>query len=108
MAESASLRIEEATIDALHAGIKSGRTTCVAVVAKYIGRARAYNEKKTSSSRLHPRMTRLPSGAFLCRRLGRSETWGADRSLQYRRPRFPRPMQATTRRRSHTAGLRIG
>ena len=43
MAESASSRIEGATIDALHAAIKSGQTTCVAVVAQYIEPARAYN-----------------------------------------------------------------
>ena len=36
-------RVDEATIDELHAAIKSGRTTCVAVVQQYIERARAYN-----------------------------------------------------------------
>jgi amidase len=36
-------RLEEATIDDLHAAIKSGRTTCVEVVQHYIERVRAYN-----------------------------------------------------------------
>jgi hypothetical protein len=35
--------LEEATIDDLHRAIKSGRTTCVAVVQHYIDRVRAYN-----------------------------------------------------------------
>ncbi len=36
-------RLEEATIEELHAAIRAGRTTCVAVVRQYIARARAYN-----------------------------------------------------------------
>ena len=36
-------RLEEATIDELHAAIRAGETTCVAVVDHYIARARAYN-----------------------------------------------------------------
>src|SRR5260370_32851708 len=36
-------RLEEATIDELHAAIKAGETTCVAVVEHYIARARAFN-----------------------------------------------------------------
>jgi amidase len=36
-------RLEEATIAELHAAIRAGRTTCVAVVRHYIERARAYN-----------------------------------------------------------------
>ncbi len=36
-------RVDEATIGELHAAIKSGRTTCVAVVQQYIDRVRAYN-----------------------------------------------------------------
>jgi Asp-tRNA(Asn)/Glu-tRNA(Gln) amidotransferase A subunit family amidase len=36
-------RLEEATIDELHQAIKTGQTTCVAVVQHYIERARAYN-----------------------------------------------------------------
>jgi amidase len=36
-------RLEEATIDELHAAIKAGETTCIAVVRHYIERARAYN-----------------------------------------------------------------
>ena len=35
--------VEEATIDELHAAIKSGQTTCVEIVQQYIDRARAYN-----------------------------------------------------------------
>jgi Asp-tRNA(Asn)/Glu-tRNA(Gln) amidotransferase A subunit family amidase len=38
-----AFRIEEATIDALHRAIKSGETTCVAVVEQYLARVRAYN-----------------------------------------------------------------
>jgi amidase len=40
---SEPFRVEEATIDDLHAAIKSGRTTCVDVVRQYIARVRAYN-----------------------------------------------------------------
>jgi amidase len=36
-------RLEEATIDELHQAIKNGETTCVAVVRRYMERARAYN-----------------------------------------------------------------
>jgi Asp-tRNA(Asn)/Glu-tRNA(Gln) amidotransferase A subunit family amidase len=36
-------RLEEATIAELHAAIRSGQTTCVAVVQHYLARVRAYN-----------------------------------------------------------------
>jgi amidase len=36
-------RLEEATIEELHAAIKAGQTTCVAIVQHYIDRVRAYN-----------------------------------------------------------------
>ena len=36
-------RLEEATIDELHAAIKAGEITCVQVVEHYIARARAFN-----------------------------------------------------------------
>jgi amidase len=36
--------LEEATIDELHEAIKSGQTSCVAVVQHYIDRVRAYND----------------------------------------------------------------
>jgi Asp-tRNA(Asn)/Glu-tRNA(Gln) amidotransferase A subunit family amidase len=36
-------RIEEATIDELHAALREGRTTVVALVEAYIARAKAYN-----------------------------------------------------------------
>src|SRR6266849_2411683 len=36
-------RLEEATIDELHAAIRSGEITCVQIVQHYIDRARAYN-----------------------------------------------------------------
>src|SRR5262245_11938360 len=42
-AEGKTFRLEEATIDELHKAIKSGQTTCVAVVRHYIERAKAYN-----------------------------------------------------------------
>jgi Asp-tRNA(Asn)/Glu-tRNA(Gln) amidotransferase A subunit family amidase len=38
-----SFRLEEATIDELHAAIKAKETTCVAVVQHYVARVRAYN-----------------------------------------------------------------
>src|SRR5579864_1715419 len=38
-----AFRVEEATIDDLHRAIRSGETTCVAVVEQYLARARAYN-----------------------------------------------------------------
>src|SRR5712671_2680169 len=38
-----AFRLEEATIDELHAAIKAGKTTCVAVVQHYLARVRAYN-----------------------------------------------------------------
>jgi amidase len=42
-ARNTPFRLDEATIDELHAAIKSGHTTCVAVVQHYIDRVRAYN-----------------------------------------------------------------
>jgi amidase len=36
-------QLEEATIDDLHGAIRSGATTCLAVVQHYLARARAYN-----------------------------------------------------------------
>ena len=36
-------RLDEATIEELHAAIRSGQTTCVAVVQHYLDRVRAYN-----------------------------------------------------------------
>src|SRR5712671_6063584 len=42
-AERRPFRLEEATIDDLHAAVRAGETTCVAVVRQYIERARAYN-----------------------------------------------------------------
>jgi amidase len=36
-------RLEEATIAELHAGIRAGKTTCVAIVRHYLDRVRAYN-----------------------------------------------------------------
>jgi amidase len=36
-------RVDEATFDELHTAIKSGRTTCLAIVQQYIDRVRAYN-----------------------------------------------------------------
>ena len=38
-----TFRLEEATIDDLHQAIRSGATTCVAVVRHYLARVRAYN-----------------------------------------------------------------
>ena len=40
--------IEEATIDGIHAAIRSGQTTCQGIVQAYIDRARAYNGVCTS------------------------------------------------------------
>ena len=36
-------RLEEATMDELHAAIRAGAITCVQIVQHYIDRARAYN-----------------------------------------------------------------
>jgi Asp-tRNA(Asn)/Glu-tRNA(Gln) amidotransferase A subunit family amidase len=38
-----AFRLEEATIDELHAAIKAAKTRCVAVVQHYLARVRAYN-----------------------------------------------------------------
>src|SRR5215211_6352243 len=40
---SGPFRVEEATIEELHAAIREGRTTVVAVVEAYIARVKAYN-----------------------------------------------------------------
>src|ERR1700753_2447527 len=40
---AASSRLEEATIDDLHAAIREGRATCVSVVEHYLARVRAHN-----------------------------------------------------------------
>ena len=45
---SAVFVIQEATIDGIHAAIRSGLTTCSAIVQAYIDRARAYNGVCTS------------------------------------------------------------
>jgi amidase len=42
-AQDTPFRLEEATIAELHAAIKAGQTTCVAIVQHYIDRVRAYN-----------------------------------------------------------------
>jgi amidase len=42
-AQEKPFRLEEATIEELHAAITSGQTTCVAIVQHYIDRVRAYN-----------------------------------------------------------------
>ena len=39
----AQFQVEEATIDDIHAAIKSGETTCFDIVKAYVERARAYN-----------------------------------------------------------------
>jgi len=41
-----AVRLEEATIDELHAAIKAGAITCVQIVQHYIDRARAYNGRR--------------------------------------------------------------
>src|SRR5262245_46912418 len=41
--EEPAFLLEEATIQDLHDAIRAGRTTCVAVVRRYIERARAFN-----------------------------------------------------------------
>jgi Asp-tRNA(Asn)/Glu-tRNA(Gln) amidotransferase A subunit family amidase len=46
-ATSKPFRLEEATIDDLHAAIRNGETTCVEVVKHYIARVRAYNGAAT-------------------------------------------------------------
>src|SRR5437667_7191167 len=38
-----AFRLEEATIDDLHAAIRAGHITCVQIVQHYLDRARAYN-----------------------------------------------------------------
>jgi Asp-tRNA(Asn)/Glu-tRNA(Gln) amidotransferase A subunit family amidase len=43
VADEKPFRLEEATIDELHEAIRTGQTTCIAVVQHYIDRARAYN-----------------------------------------------------------------
>src|SRR5262245_1114665 len=45
---SGAFAIEETTIDGIHAAIRSGQTTCQAIVQAYIDRARAYNGVCTS------------------------------------------------------------
>jgi uncharacterized membrane protein len=45
---SAAFAIEEATIDGIQTAIKSGQTTCQAIVQAYIDRARVYNGVCTS------------------------------------------------------------
>jgi Asp-tRNA(Asn)/Glu-tRNA(Gln) amidotransferase A subunit family amidase len=54
-----AFRLEEATIDDLHAAIKAGEITCVQVVQHYLDRARAYNGAYEAASR-----RRIPPPAF--------------------------------------------
>ena len=58
-------RLEEATIDELHAAIKAGEITCVQIVQHYIDRARAYNGclLYTSPSPRDISGSRMPSSA---------------------------------------------
>ncbi len=42
-ARSKPFRLEEATIDEMHQAIRSGQTTCVAIVRHYLERVRAFN-----------------------------------------------------------------
>jgi Asp-tRNA(Asn)/Glu-tRNA(Gln) amidotransferase A subunit family amidase len=42
-AQRKPFRLEEATIDEMHAAIRAGEITCVQIVQRYIDRARAYN-----------------------------------------------------------------
>jgi len=42
-AQDRPFRLDEATIDELHAAIRAGRTTVVAIVQHYIDRVRAFN-----------------------------------------------------------------
>jgi amidase len=44
----AKFQVEEATIESIHRAIKTGQTTCKAVVQAYIARAKAYNGVCTS------------------------------------------------------------
>ena len=51
-----AFQLVEATIDELHAPIRSGQTTCAAAVQEYIARARAYNgvaSRLVTAVRLH-------------------------------------------------------
>ena len=41
--QNSTFQLVEATIDQLHAAIRTGDTSCTAVVQEYIDRARAYN-----------------------------------------------------------------
>ena len=41
--ENAAFQLEEATIAQMHEAIRSGKTTVVKIVQRYIDRARAYN-----------------------------------------------------------------
>src|SRR5580692_13074723 len=43
VAPAAEFHLQEATIDSIQSGIRSGETTCKHVVEQYIARARAYN-----------------------------------------------------------------
>jgi len=90
--------LEEATIEELHQAIKTGRTTCVAVVRHYIERARAYN-----GGRERARHRRRRSGA-------RGRGYGARRRAarfpdgKPSRPRRSCPISTATRgRRSNSA-----
>lgn len=40
---AAEFHLKDATIDSIHAGIRSGATTCEEVVKQYVARAKAYN-----------------------------------------------------------------
>ena len=49
-----SFRLEEATIDEMHAAIRAGEVTCVEIVHRYIDRARAFNGVASSPVILGP------------------------------------------------------
>jgi Asp-tRNA(Asn)/Glu-tRNA(Gln) amidotransferase A subunit family amidase len=57
-------RVEEATIDQLHAAIRSGTTTSVDVVRQYIARVQAYNGVSTQLVTQHGAPIRAAQGAL--------------------------------------------
>ena len=64
--EEAPFQLEEATIAQLHEAIRSGKTTLVKVVQRYIDRARAYNG--VSSLLLTEDGATVPEAIGLCAR----------------------------------------
>ena len=99
-APPAAFVVEEATIEGIHAAIRSGRTTCRAVVQAYIDRARGLQRRVHRVSSPPMAATSAPANGYV--RAGAPLTFPTqdDEGVDD----FPGPGSSTGASRSTTAG----